>query len=585
MTTWTPSVWSASIASRDSGRISSASFRPPMTALSDLLEQARAADADLRPVDRGGHAHGGRRGEAGRSRNGQAPLVGGLHDGLGQRVLAIGFGSGREREHRVRLPSSDRLDRGHPGLALRQGAGLVEQHRVDRAHALESEPILHEHTAACGAFRRDGHDERDRQTQCVRAGDDEDGDRADDGLVGAAHDRPHDGRDDGRGEREPEQQRGRAIGDPLRTRRGVLRLGDEPLDPREGRLVARGGDIDAQAGVGRDSTGGDLVADPACDGVGLARHHRLVHIGAAVDDPAVGGNAAARADHDDVADPQLGGRDRHDPIPLDALRLVRDQRGEGVECGARLRERAHLDPVAEQHDHDQQRQLPPELELVVQQPHGRSPGGEERDRDGEADQQHHAGLAGAQLADRAGQERPPAPRVHDGSETGSDPGGPAGHLVAEDHREHRRERDHRHRDDQIDPEQPPELADVVAVAGVAGVSAVGSGIRVAGVARAPVVIAVSGMSLRIHMRAMVRVRSVLVAGSVVTVVMRVRVVHRYLSLTLSVSTESIDQRAMLVKPRRRRLLPTTNTLDKAMAAPASIGLSRPRAATGIAAVL
>ena len=37
--------------------------------------------------------------------------------------------------------------------------------------------------------------------------------------------------------------------------------------------------------------------------------------------------------------------------------------------------------------------------------------------------------------------------------------------------------------------------------------------------------------------------------------------------------------------RRRRLLLTTNTLEKAMAAPASMGLSRPRAARGMAATL
>ena len=40
-----------------------------------------------------------------------------------------------------------------------------------------------------------------------------------------------------------------------------------------------------------------------------------------------------------------------------------------------------------------------------------------------------------------------------------------------------------------------------------------------------------------------------------------------------------------LKPRSRRLLVTTNTDEKAMAAPASIGLSRPAAASGRAATL
>jgi hypothetical protein len=45
------------------------------------------------------------------------------------------------------------------------------------------------------------------------------------------------------------------------------------------------------------------------------------------------------------------------------------------------------------------------------------------------------------------------------------------------------------------------------------------------------------------------------------------------------------ERIVLVKERSRRLLPTTNTLEKAIAAPASIGLSRPSATSGIAATL
>ncbi len=45
------------------------------------------------------------------------------------------------------------------------------------------------------------------------------------------------------------------------------------------------------------------------------------------------------------------------------------------------------------------------------------------------------------------------------------------------------------------------------------------------------------------------------------------------------------QRSAGWKPRRRRLLPTTKTEEKAMAAPAIIGLSRPAAASGRAATL
>src|SRR5699024_2068979 len=61
------------------------------------------------------------------------------------------------------------------------------------------------------------------------------------------------------------------------------------------------------------------------------------------------------------------------------------------------------------------------------------------------------------------------------------------------------------------------------------------------------------------------------------------VVHSFPSIGVSCRLSQFF--AMEVKPRRRRLLPTTKTLEKAIAAPASMGLSMPSAAIGIAAVL
>jgi hypothetical protein len=62
--------------------------------------------------------------------------------------------------------------------------------------------------------------------------------------------------------------------------------------------------------------------------------------------------------------------------------------------------------VAQQHDHDQQGQLPPELQ--VEDPEHGGHAGPEGDQDGQGDQQHHARLAAAQLGQPALQERPPA---------------------------------------------------------------------------------------------------------------------------------------------------------------------------------
>lgn len=52
-----------------------------------------------------------------------------------------------------------------------------------------------------------------------------------------------------------------------------------------------------------------------------------------------------------------------------------------------------------------------------------------------------------------------------------------------------------------------------------------------------------------------------------------------------VSPDSCAGSFAAVKPRSRRLLVTTKTEEKAIAAPASIGLSRPAAARGSAATL
>lgn len=50
--------------------------------------------------------------------------------------------------------------------------------------------------------------------------------------------------------------------------------------------------------------------------------------------------------------------------------------------------------------------------------------------------------------------------------------------------------------------------------------------------------------------------------------------------------DGLPSHEMTLRNRRnRRLFATTNTLDSAMAAPASMGLSSPRAATGMAATL
>ena len=160
----------------------------------------------------------------------------------------------------------------------------------------------------------------------------------------------------------------------------------------------------------------------AGDRPGLAGDHRLVQLRGAVDDPAVGGHPGAGADQHDVADPQVGDRDRLDRRRrVDPLGVVGQQRRERGQRALGLADRLHLLPVAEQHDRDQRGQLPPEVE--VEQRRGVvASEADVRDRDRHRDQQHHAGRAVAHLADAADQERPAAVEEHDRAEHRTDPG-------------------------------------------------------------------------------------------------------------------------------------------------------------------
>ena len=124
--------------------------------------------------------------------------------------------------------------------------------------------------------------------------------------------------------------------------------------------------------------------------------------------------------------------------------------------------------MPQQHDHDQQCQLPPEVQLVVQDASGRAPGRHERHADRQRDQQHHPGRPASDLRHTTGQERPATDHEHDRAEDGGDPGDPLSsrQVVAHQHREHLRESDDRNGQQEHPPEQSTELSDVVTMAGV-----------------------------------------------------------------------------------------------------------------------
>ena len=152
-------------------------------------------------------------------------------------------------------------------------------------------------------------------------------------------------------------------------------------------------------------------------------------------------------------------------IPLDLLRFIRKQRGERVECTRGLSQRPHLYPVTEQHDNDEQRKLPPEVEFVRNQLERGCPRSDKRDSDRERDKEHHSRLARFQFREAAREEGLAAPEIHDGTEHGRDPRDErkVGKRVAHDLRKHHAESRDGHRDHQHDPEQPTELSNVMRV--------------------------------------------------------------------------------------------------------------------------
>ena len=182
-----------------------------------------------------------------------------------------------------------------------------------RAHPLEREPVLDQDAGAGGDRGRDRDHERDRQAERVRAGDDEHGDGALDRRVDVAEQRPDDERDDRRRRRRrrtaARRTRSASACARLVTR---LRFGDEPLDAGQRGVVADRVDPHPQRESVAHRAGDDAVARPLRDRPRLAGDHRLVELGLAVDDRAVGGHPAARAHEHDVADAQLVERHRLD---------------------------------------------------------------------------------------------------------------------------------------------------------------------------------------------------------------------------------------------------------------------------------
>src|SRR5690625_6708311 len=91
-----------------------------------LGQEGRSADGDGVALDGGSYADGGGGGEVGGRRDVEFSGDGGLADGAGQGVLAVGLRGGGQGQQVILVVGADGGHVGHGGLAGGEGAGLVE---------------------------------------------------------------------------------------------------------------------------------------------------------------------------------------------------------------------------------------------------------------------------------------------------------------------------------------------------------------------------------------------------------------------------------------------------------------------------
>ena len=139
---------------------------------------AALADGDPVPVDRALDALAGAPRPRPRGSASASPRrCGGVHERLGERVGGELVDRGGEPQQLVRRHAVERTTRSISGLAERERAGLVEEHRPRLAELLDRGAALDDHARARRA--RDAGDERDRrrEDQRARRRDDEHGER------------------------------------------------------------------------------------------------------------------------------------------------------------------------------------------------------------------------------------------------------------------------------------------------------------------------------------------------------------------------------------------------------------------------
>ena len=145
-------------------------------------EVAGVADEDRLALDHARDALAGCGVGTTRRREGEAALVGRADDGRAERVLAAALEACGEPEQFVLVDALGGEDRGHRRLALGQGAGLVDDERVDLLEPLQRLGVLDEEAEARALADADHDRHRRREAEGTGTGDDQDRDGGDEGV-------------------------------------------------------------------------------------------------------------------------------------------------------------------------------------------------------------------------------------------------------------------------------------------------------------------------------------------------------------------------------------------------------------------
>ena len=125
------------------------------------------------------------------------------------------------------------------------------------------------------------------------------------------------------------------------------------------------------------------------------------------------GNAVSGPDKDDVTHVQFPQGNDLNFRAIYAFSSIRKQGGKGIERAMGLRYRSHFQPMAENHDRNERRKLPPHFDL--EQTECRRERGNKRNDDGQSDQGHHPGFTLGKLAPRSTNENKAAVKEDDRS--------------------------------------------------------------------------------------------------------------------------------------------------------------------------